>query len=180
MSQQTWEFLASRTKWTLRGFPECCFSPPRSELRSLSTGRGSEETAQRHCKQHVQSGGGVNKTSPHWGNWIWNWMWQVRKQQGTCVTTPQPWAGAFSLQGTLAGPRVSHRVLEALLPKQTRDDVQHVKQRAKRYTKSLRTGGLYQEKLRTSCPAPPVGPPSQTKLLCSFYHGGGSCMTGLE
>lgn len=31
---------------TLRGFPECCFSPPKSGLRSLSTERGSEETPQ--------------------------------------------------------------------------------------------------------------------------------------
>lgn len=48
---------------TLRGFPECCFSPPKSGLRSLSTaGRGSEETPQGQCKQHVQGAGGVKKS----------------------------------------------------------------------------------------------------------------------
>lgn len=86
-SQQAWEPLASQTRRTLRGFTECCFPPPKSGLRSLSTGRGSEETAQGHCKQHVRGGGAVNKTWAHGGSWLWNWRWQVRRQQGWCDST---------------------------------------------------------------------------------------------
>lgn len=87
MSQQTWEFLASQTRWE-----------PWEDSQSAAfphPNQGSDPWAQRgEVKKHprtVQAGaGGANKTSPPWEDWIWNWTWQVKNQQGTCETAQQP------------------------------------------------------------------------------------------
>lgn len=87
---------------------------------------------------------------------------------------------------SLGRARASHSVLEALLPKQTRDAAQHVKQRAKRHrapgdTSKENHWGFIPEKSHcimpcSSCRATSTDQGSSVQLL----PWRGSCMTGME
>lgn len=168
-SQQTWGFLASQTRWASRGFPECCFSPPKSGLRSQSTGRGSEETPQGPCKVVMELTKLQLIEGTEYGIEYSRWetteerVWQHNNaEQETSVSRrvwqdPEPAAG-YCRHCCPNKPERAPRCCSACETdgKKAQGSSWHIQ------SKSLRTGGSHQERV-TACPASPVGSPSQTE-----------------